>query len=335
MNRLLICALAALIAFAGVPSLPSAAPLQLRGSFIVIDPGEEFVEADLFAGLVWADARGSILIGELPADAYASMARSLLEDGGALFGEGIELDRRGKTRVDGHPAVLSRGRQQVGVHAFEKWFLMVNTPQATLMITGQMPTVFATPKRMRRMDEAFASIAIAAERDDPRAALSFTFRETDRFRHLRTMSGSAVLLSDVEYSGNKPSQPLFVIATSQGQSCAALETGVRAIAEDRLRSLRRVSNLRRMISTDAVLGTDRGVVTEARGESEGASVLVVQTFRVNGCRYARTVGIAPLSAAELYRAEFTELANGFAWREQIPPPLPDANPNTAKPITDN
>lgn len=295
---------------------PATAAQQLTGSYAVIDLPDGFEESRSFTGALWREAQASILVTELPADAFGAIAKGLLEDPAALSDQGIELDTVEDASLGEHKAVMGRGRQVVGPQPFEKWLLLAGAPQATLMVTAQMPTTLATPARKQKIEAALGSIRIAPERDDPRDILPFIFAETDRFRFMRSLSGSTALMTDQSYEGPSGTRPVFVIAASMGASCEAWSEDAHAFAREAVTSLERVEDLAIGKTFDAGVGGDEGIVTEATGTVGGEPVLVVQTMRFRDCAYLRTVGIAPAASEALYRAEFDSLADGAGWKPE-------------------
>lgn len=303
---------------------PALAAQQLIGSYAVIDLPDGFRESRQFTGALWPEGYASIVVTELPGEAYAKVAEGLLADPAALAGQGILLDTAEETRRGDHDAVIGRGRQRVGGQPYDKWLLLVGAPHVALLVVAQMPTVLADEARQAKIEAALASIRIAAERDDPRDALPFTFGETERFRLLRALSGSAALLTDTAYDGPAPAGALFVIGSSLGTGCDPWRDGEHAFAQQALESLNQVDDLAIETTYKAPVGTDDAVVTEATGTMEGEPVIVVQTLRFRDCAYLRTVGIGPAADRATYRAEFATLAARVAWKPEAATAMPAA-----------
>tara|TARA_R110002096_G_scaffold43171_4_gene116369 strand:- start:714 stop:1658 length:945 start_codon:yes stop_codon:yes gene_type:complete len=313
MSRILCLCLALLAGF------PAVAATQLTGSYTVIDLPEGFEESQQFSGALWPKARASILITELPPNAFEPVAQGLLADKAALSDQGILLDETEEIRQGDSKALIGRGSQQVGGQPFDKWLLLIGAPHVTLLVTAQIPTVLASPARRAKIETVLKSIAIAEKRSDPRKVLPFTFGETERFRFIRALSGSAALLTDAAYIGDPEHRPLFVIAASLGQDCRLWADGVHQFAENAAASVNQVQDLKISATYDARLGTDGGVVTEAAGQMNGQPVLVVQSIRFRDCSYIRTVGIGPVAEEALYRAEFAMLASKVTWQTAAKP----------------
>jgi|GEM_PF-3048293 len=305
----------------------SAEQQQLTGSYAVIDLPEGFEESTQFTGAIWQEGYASILVSELPAEAYAPVAEGVLADPMALAGQGIALEIVRETEQGPHKGIIGHGRQRVGTQPFDKWALLVGAPHVTLLVTAQMPSVLATDARKETVETALASIRVAETRSDPRAALPFTFVETERFRFLRALSGSAVLLTDPDAEGEAGAKPLFVIGSSLSNDCTAWEKDPQAFAKLALESLRQVENPLIATTFAGPIGDDQGLVTEATGTMGGTEVIVVQTLRFRDCAYLRTVGIGPAANAALLRAEFATLAAKAGWKPEADEPAPAAGPD--------
>jgi len=308
-----------MIVFALLAVSPVSAAQQLTGSHAVMELPDGFEESREFIGALWREAQASILVTELPAEAFEPVAEGLREDPAALSDQGVQLDTVEATALGPHQALIGRGRQQAGAQAFEKWLLLAGSPQVTLLVTAQIPSRLATPQRVEKIEAALASIRIAPERGDPRGILPFTFGETQRFQFARALSGRAALMTDTAYEGAAGARPVFVIAASPGANCEAWSDGTHAFAAEAMASLQRVEDLAVADSYDARIGGGPAVVTEATGTVGGEDVIVVQTIRFRDCAYLRTVGIGPAANEALYRAEFDMLAAGAGWKPKTGP----------------
>ncbi|MCA8927586.1 MAG: hypothetical protein KDC18_05900 [Alphaproteobacteria bacterium] len=297
---------------------PAAAPAeaahQLAGSFAVMDLPQGFVESPDFTGVFWDDGSATILVTEMPPEAYGPVSKGLLGDPAALASQGILLDTVKPTRQGEFDAVLGRGRERVGSVPFDKWLLLIGAPRVTLLVTAQMPSLLANAERTAKMEAVLASVRVAVKRSDPRDSLLFTFGETDRFRFQRALSRSSALLADIAYKGEPATTPLFVIGTARSIDCNAWRKDLHGFAKETLESLQRVQSLTVDTTYQGPIGADGGVVTEAHGTVAGQPAIVVQTLRFRACTYLRTIGIAPASETPFYRAQFATLAAKVDWK---------------------
>jgi hypothetical protein len=324
-SLIVACLLAAATALTGNAQ---AEMRQLRGSYIQIDVPAGFEESTQFSGLLWADASASVLVVELPVEAFGPVSKDLLSNPSVLSAQGIALTQRETLSLGGVPAQLGHGQQKVGGQTMQKWLLLAGAPKATYIITAQIPTELATPERAARMGQVLRSVRFANARTDPRAVLPFTFAESEHFRFDRTLSGSAALLVDGSHESEPEDRPLFIIAASLGPDCQAWAANRRRAAEEILRSIAKATNIAGISHTDLQLGGDPAILTTANLTMDDRPKTLVQTLRFRDCRYLRTVGIAPAAQGADYRQEFAELAKGVRWRapkEATPMPRENAN----------
>jgi len=287
---------------------------QLRGSYVMMDLPEGFEEDKGFPGVVWPDVEASILITELPADAYNAVSKGLLQDPDALAEEGIELDATLGIDQNGHSAVIGRGRQLVGGHPFAKWLLLVQAPHVTLLVTAQAPLLLLTEPRRAVIEETLASIRISETRSNPREALPFVFESTERFVLFQVVSNNSAVLLERGPFEDESFRPLFAIGSSLGGDCTAWANGRLVYAEQIIRSMQQAANVTALSSREEQIGSDPAVATEAEATWDGKPVALFQTIRFRNCQYLRTIGIAPLAEAAAYRQEFAKLVAGIDWR---------------------
>jgi hypothetical protein len=302
------------LALAVLPTAAGAERVHLVGSFATIDLPDGFEESRQFTGVIMPEGHATILVTELPAAAFETLANDMLTSPEALAKKNIQLDSVNKIRQGEHKALLGRGRQTLEGQSVEKWILVIGAPQATLLITAQIPTLLARPDRVARMEAALASTRVAAARSVPRTDLPFTMGETERFRLQRALSANTVLLTEPAYTGPANQQPIFVIAASDATDCTDGKDNPHAFANRALAGLSRVRDLAITTTYDGPIGKDAGIITEATGVMADQKVIVVQTLRFSDCGYLRTIGIGPAADAAVYRGEFAALAAQVGWQ---------------------
>ena len=316
--RLMLKAAFLWLMLATLPGLAQAEPVQFRGSYAVIDLPPGFTEQRGMTGAISEISQTSILVTELPVEAYDGIANGLLNDPKVLLGDGIELKSAAKIVQDGHPAVLAQGRQQVGAHPFEKWMLLVGAPHVTMLVTVQAPSVLTTADRRAVIDGTLASLRVSNTRSDLRDGLPFVFADSTRMQFSRVLSGTTALL--VERTGDRAedkdsaSRPVFVIGASAKGDCAAWKDGTVPYAEQLIGSMNRTRDLTNLTSRQTTIQEDPAIVTEAQAFWHDQPVMLFQTMRFRDCQYLRTIGIAPIAEAPAYRTEFDELVGAAQWR---------------------
>lgn len=303
------------MALSTFPALLLAEPVHLRGSFIKLEQPPGFAESPTIPGLIWEAGKAAVITTELPADAFPALGSAILDGESDGAGQEIELATAERTTISGFPAIKAQGRQRVGVGTFEKWIVLINKPDATLLVTAQLPTLFASDTRKAQIVAVLDSIEVAAIRKNPLDSLAFDFAETERFKLARVLSAHAVILTDSETVEDPKQRALFVIGTGGEPDCTLwATTGKQAFAEMLLQRLRSVKDLEALATKPAAFGTNDGFRTETHGQVNGQRAIVMQTVRFDGCRFARTIGIGPAVREALYRQEFETLAAGITWK---------------------
>ena len=302
-------------------SAAPAEPVHLRGSYVLMDLPPGFVEDPNVSGATWVEAQASILVTELPVDAFKAISDGLINDPKALLGDGIELHAAANVVQHGHPGVLAQGRQQVAGNLLTKWLLLIGAPHVTVLVTAQAPTILVNPERQAVIDRALASIRVSATRDDPRDSLPFVFAESERMQFARILSGTTALLIARGEDKGEAVRPIFAIGTSLGNDCSPWADGKTQFAEQLIGSMKRTENLADVASRKAEIHGHPALLTEATATWHAHPVALFQTISFRGCEYLRTIGIVPIADAAAYRSEFESLANAARWRNPANNPI--------------
>lgn len=198
--------------------VPQAAATFPQGGAIGMVPPAGMVESDDFTGFRNADG-DSILIAELPPEAYAELAKRIASTPpGTALPNGVTLDGPGAdvTLADGTPAKLYRGHQQVAGARHAKWLLLAGGKSATALVTIQIADARAkatTPG----VEAALKTVRLKAAADIGTAitALPFTIGDRAGFRPVRTLMGAALILTEGERDTDPDgAQPLVIVASS-------------------------------------------------------------------------------------------------------------------------
>lgn len=189
-----------------------------QGGAIGLTPPPGMTESASFTGFESA-AGDSILIAELPREAYAELTRRITATPvGQPLPNGVTIDAPGVpvTLADGVKAIRWRGHQTVAGTRFAKWLMLAEGPGATAIVTAQAPEARASAAEAG-FEAALASLRFQppASLDGAIAALPFAVGDMAGFRAVRTLMGSALMLTegprDIDPDG---AQPLVVVAAS-------------------------------------------------------------------------------------------------------------------------
>ncbi len=194
--------------------LPATAePVFVPGSQVGLVPPPGFIPSDTFKGFSSPQESGSILIAELPAQAYDQV--SGVSD--AMWAtKGITVQSRTVLSIDGARAVLIKGRQNYSGIALKKWMMIIGFDDLTAMVTAQIPATVAK-ERQAAIESSLGTIQLRAalSLDQKLAALPFSIGATDTMRVTNVLAGNTILLT----RGPKnivegAEQPMLIIARS-------------------------------------------------------------------------------------------------------------------------
>jgi hypothetical protein len=203
---------------AAAVALLQAAAVFPQGGAIGLTPPPGMTQSASFTGFEHSGG-DSIVITELPREAYAELVRRLSATPvGQPLPNGMTIDTAGTpiTLADGSKAMRWRGHQMGGGTRYAKWLMLAEGPALTAVVTAQVPEPRAAGAAAG-IEAALASLRFqaAAGLDAAIAALPFVVADRAGFRPVRTLMGSALMLTegprDTDPDG---AQPLVVVAGS-------------------------------------------------------------------------------------------------------------------------
>ena len=283
--------------------LPAAAePVFVPGSRIGLVPPPGFVPSDKFTGFISTAEGGSILVVEMPAQAYDQV--SGMPDA-ALASKGIAVRSRTALSIDGAPAVLIEGVQNYSGIEFKKWMMIVGFDDVTAVVTAQIPAI--TPaERLAAIDSALRAIQLRAALtlDQKLAALPFSIGSTANMRVSFVVAGNTVgLTRGPKNIVQGAEQPILIVARSFAR---ALPAGLTAEKVSR-QAIGKIATLgdiaiERAGNVRIAGGDGFEIVARARMTKTNEPVAVIQWVKMLDDGYLRFVGI---SGTETRAADFT------------------------------
>ena len=188
---------------------------RVPGTTVSMAPPAGFVAAADFSGFKERDGAASIMVSELPPEAYPQISAVFgdLDAARAAFAtKGISIGAL--KRVDGASGtvLLLSGTQAVGSQVFKKWMALFKG-RKTVLITIQ--ALDASPLTEAAAQKTIESVALGApaSAQEKIAELPFAIDVKPPFRIVDTIGGSTVLLTagdrDVDPDGK---QPMMVVA---------------------------------------------------------------------------------------------------------------------------
>ena len=232
----------ALACFAWLTCSPAGAQERkpIAGTSVSLAVPKGFEPASGFAGLVNKANQASVLIAELPAEAYPQLVTLFDNPDTARAGfarQGIAIARLDQIDVNGDKVPLLSGTQTLaaGVH-FDKWMALFKG-EKTVMLTVQAPQAAKLGAAEVRALVASVSLGKVPTLAEKVAALPFSITPAAPFRTVDTIGGAGLLITagdkDVDPSGT---QPLMIVAY---QTSAPAKAGQEeALAEALLKGTR-------------------------------------------------------------------------------------------------
>lgn len=291
--RLLLSAVL-LAASLALPSFARAAdPVFPRGSPVGLVPPAGMVESQSFSGFEDRAHNASLLIVDMPPEAYEQLDAGFT--GAALSAKGITLDRREPLDVSGARAVLMEGTQTAGLVKLRKWVLLAGNDTLTALLTLQVPESDADAYPEAAVKAAFATLAIRPLADQV-SELPFALTNLAGFRPVRALGGTTLILTDGPKNVIESiEQPLFVVSIGAG---APRDDERRQFAIRALSTLPGVKDLRLERAEPQRMSGQPGFEVMATGADArtGTPVKVVQWLRFGPGAYIRMVGVSQLDA---------------------------------------
>jgi len=261
------------------------------GSRIGLVPPPSMSLARGLAGFQNPATGAGILLVEMPVEAYPGLAASFSDQG--LKAQGFTLKSRDKVPVGSLTGLMVTGEQTESGRRSIKTMLLVPDRTMTVLVMGQMPTG-TPPGTVADVEKALRTVALRPPLtlDEMIEALPFKIGDLAGYRPIRTVAGSAVLLTDGPRDVVRDAdQPTVIIAESFGQPPPPAQR----------ESFARGGLAAHNFVKDAVIerpqsyrqgGVDwHELVAKAKDALSGRDVIVVQTIRFEPDGYIRSVGV--------------------------------------------
>jgi hypothetical protein len=191
------------------------APQQVPGTTVSMTPPTGFVPATEFSGFKNQEGTASILIVELPAEAYPQLSAMFgdLEMARKAFAtKGISVSAVKRIDTPSGPVVFLSGRQTAGTVHLDKWIALLKG-EKTVLITFQATEGSALTEAAAQKATENTTLGSVPLLQDKISKLPFRIEATAPFRIVDTIMGSGVMLTagdkDVDPEGK---QPMLVVA---------------------------------------------------------------------------------------------------------------------------
>jgi len=222
--RLVMIALVVLAGLTAAPPARAAEPPFLPGLSIGFEPPPSMKPATQFSGYVDENAGASIVIVEMPAEAYADIEKGF--DAEALSSQGVTVRKRAPFPLGKDiKAFLVEGAQKQGTAVFDKWILVATNGKTTALVTVQAPATTAGYDSAT-IEKSLKTVAFRPPPgvEEQLASLPFRLGDLAGFRVVRVATGNSVLMTqgpkDVV---REAEQPLIIISSGEAAIPGTLE----------------------------------------------------------------------------------------------------------------
>jgi hypothetical protein len=314
-RRLLAYLVAAMLviwaALAALSPAFSAEPVFPPGSRIGLEPPGGLKPSTHFPGFEDIDRKVAVTILELPASAYAELARAanVTEQRGLTDVKREEFSLRGGT------GLLVTGRAQINDVALHKWILLATAAadkDLTVLINVEVPETARAVYSDAVIRQALASVAFRPMPiQEQLGLLPFKLGQLAGFRVMQVLAQGGVILTEGP-TDDLSKQPYVIVSIGQGSP---------EQADDRARFARDLLSsapLRdfRVQSADAMrIGGLPGY--EIRAQAKGLNdepILVAQWLRFSGGNFLRVIGIGRKDDWDALFTRFRALRDGIEFR---------------------
>lgn len=293
------------------PAAAEPALQTVAGTHVALVPPPGFAPSPRFSGFEHPDTHASILVVEMPPNAYAGVAAAFTPE--VLATRGMTAAEQSRLTDLAQDNILVQATQTVGSLTVRKLLLLVAGDAVTVLVNGNVPIATEQPGDVDALLAAYRTLEIRAEAAP--MALPFRLGYRGGFREHRRLAGQTVLYADTTQEADlTPTTPVFIVAPSLGNPVIAdVKTAARRLfdAIDAVRG--QVVTEETALMVDGLAGWEMlGAGAEA---STGAPALLYQALLLDQGRYFRLVGTAPLADIETYAADFKRITRSFTRAE--------------------
>ncbi|HVY59490.1 MAG TPA: hypothetical protein VHA77_16685 [Xanthobacteraceae bacterium] len=285
------------------------------GSHVGLVPPTGFITSQTFRGFEDRDKGASILMLEMPAGAFAEIDKAMTD--AALKRQGVTLEKRENLMLKTGRAVLMVGRQDSSGEHLRKWILLAPLPNATAMLTVQMPDAARSAYPDSVIHSALASLAVREKVpiDEQLALLPFHMDNLGGLRPFRVVQSSTVFLTEGPLDTVEPAeQPLLVVSIARGGPEQPSERN--EFARNLLTSVAGLRDMR-FVGADLLrLGTQQvhEIMAEAKDVKTGSDLKLVQWLRFGSGGFVRLIGASRSDAWRDAFPRFRAVRDGIAPR---------------------
>jgi hypothetical protein len=301
------------VGLAGLPA-HAADPVFPTGSPIGLVPPPGFEPSKRFPGFENADTSSSMVLGALPAQAFAEIEATMTAE--AVKKQGIAEDAREILTLSHGKALLVAGTEEENGQKFRKWIFLATVPEGTALAAIRVPEA---GWRVYPDDVIRASLLTLASRptvplEEQLSLMPFKFADLSGMRPIRMLGANGVFFTDgPKDSPDVSEQPLFVVSIGQG---GPEQPNDRAnFARNMFTGLADFKDIRILSGDMLRLGGGTMPTHELQAEATDTKtnipVKLVQWVRFGSGVFIRMVGVARADAWTKAFTEFRTVRDGI------------------------
>ena len=250
-----------------------------------------------FRGFEDREASASILILELPTQAYAGVEKQLSAE--ALKKDGVVEEKRETVTLNGAKGLLVAGMQEVDNKKYHKWMLLASWPEGASLIAFQVPDESKSKYPEASVRAALLSVTLrtVVPVDEQLGLVPIRFGELSGMRPFRVLGNTSVFLTEGATDPKEAAaQPLLIVTVGPGGPEQASDRA--NFSRQLFFTFNDFKDLR-IVGTD-VLRLDNLQTYEIQGEAKDpksdAPMKLVQWIRFGNGAFIRFVGMARADA---------------------------------------
>ena len=306
------------IAFLAAAPSHAAEPTFPTGSLVGFVPPPGFVASKRFPGFENTDNGGSIVLFNLPPQAYADIEKSMTAE--AFKAQGITEEKRENLMLPSGKGVLVIGSEQENGQKFRKWMFLGSVPAAIAIAAVRIPgnALKDYPDNVIKTSLLTMTARASVPIEEQISLVPFRLSEMSGLRPVRVLSGAGIFLTDGPKDAPEVAdQPVFVVSIGQGGPEQAEERA--NFARNMFTGLAEFKDVR-IVSGDMLrLGGGSMPTHELQAEAKDAKtdtpMKIVQWVRFGPGAFVRMIGIARADAWSKEYPRFRAVRDGVKPRE--------------------
>jgi hypothetical protein len=278
------------------------------GSLVGMAPPPGLHASTSFPGFEDREKSVAILLGTLPAEAFAAFEKS--DSFAGLKKLGATLEKRESLTLPVGKAMLVIGRQDKQ----STWMLVAAAHDLTAMVTVRIPDASKDAYPDSVIRAAFATLAVRQEvpLEEQLGLLPFKLGTAAGFKVAGTLPGRGVLLTDVVADPTSNAVvPHIIVAMMPGGPAEARNRD--DTAREIFRGIPGLKDVHITASESLRLSGQQGheIMATANDPATGADLTLVQWLRFGSGAYLQLVGVAPTPAWTVAYARFRAVRDGI------------------------